>query len=180
MTSPQGALERHLLDSRERIVAFVRARLGDADAADDVVQEASLRALRAAPELRDESRLPAWFHTILLNTITDMHRRGRRSERLHAAVSRESADAGPSPDEVEELCRCFEPLLQTLKPEYAEVLAADLRNEDARATAERLHITPNNLKVRRHRAREVLRARLDEACRMCGRHGCLDCTCGSL
>lgn len=180
MTSPQGALERHLLDSRERIVAFVRARLGDADAADDVVQEASLRALRAAPELRDESRLPAWFHAIVLNTITDVHRRAARGERLHAAAGRESSATAPTPDEVEAACRCFEPLLQTLKPEYAEVLAADLRGEEPRATAERLHITPNNLKVRRHRARELLRARLEEACRMCARHGCLDCTCGSL
>lgn len=180
MTSPQGALERHLLESRERIVAFVRARLGDADAADDVVQEASLRALRAAPELRDESRLPAWFHTIVLNTITDVHRRAKRSERLHALAGRESTQIDPSPDEVAELCRCFEPLLGTLKPEYAEVLAADLRSEDPRATAERLRITTNNLKVRRHRARELLRARLDEACRMCGEHGCLDCTCRSL
>jgi RNA polymerase sigma-70 factor (ECF subfamily) len=180
MTSPLGALERHLLESRERIVSYVRARTGDADMADDVVQEASLRALRAAPELRDESRLPAWFHTIVLNTITDVHRRAKRSERLHAAVGRESIEAAPTPEEVEEACRCFEPLLQTLKPEYAEVLAADLRGEEPRATAERLHITPNNLKVRRHRARELLRARLEEACRMCARHGCLDCTCRSL
>ena len=40
-----------------------------------------------------------------------------------------------------------------------------------------LGITPNNLKVRRHRARRALRARLEETCRICAAHGCLDCTC---
>jgi len=178
MTTPQ-ALERHLLQSRERIVAFVRARLGDADMADDVVQDASLRALRAAAELRDESRLPAWFHAIVLNAITDVHRRARRGERLAAAVGREAASGEPPAEVAAELCRCFEPLLPTLKPEYAEVLAADLRGEDPRATAERLHLSPTNLKVRRHRARASLRARLEESCRTCARHGCLDCTCRS-
>jgi len=179
MTTPH-AIERHLLESRERIVAFVRARLGDADVADDVVQDASLRALRAAAELRDETRLPAWFHAIVLNAITDLHRRAKRGERLAAAVGQE-AESGELPAEAAAgVCRCFEPLLPSLKPEYAEVLAADLRGEDPRTTAERLHISPTNLKVRRHRARASLRARLEESCRTCARHGCLDCTCRSL
>jgi RNA polymerase sigma-70 factor (ECF subfamily) len=180
VSAPADALVQHLLESRERIVAWVRARVGEADVADDVVQEASLRALRAAPELRDVARLPAWFHAILLHTLTDLHRRSRRAERLADALGAEPADDEPGPADVAELCRCFEPLLPTLKPEYAEVLAAELRAEDPAATAARLGITPNNLKVRRHRAREALRARLEESCRTCARHGCLDCSCARL
>jgi len=43
--------------------------------------------------------------------------------------------------------------------------------------AKELGITPNNLKVRRHRARQQLRERLEEVCRTCAKHGCLDCSC---
>jgi RNA polymerase sigma-70 factor (ECF subfamily) len=179
VTDPSSGLERHLLESRERIVAFVRARLGDADVADDVVQEASLRAVRGAPDLRDASRLPAWFHSIVLHAIADVHRRGRRDRQLAGTLDT-GEEPVPPPEAVAELCRCFEPLLPTLRPEYADVLAAELREEEPAATAARLGITANNLKVRRHRARASLRSRLEETCRTCARHGCLDCSCRAL
>jgi RNA polymerase sigma-70 factor (ECF subfamily) len=87
-------------------------------------------------------------------------------------------DLPATPSDDAELCACFEPLIPTLKPEYAELLRAlDLDGESTEAVAERLRVTPNNLKVRRHRARQALRKRLEETCRTCAEHGCLDCTC---
>lgn len=50
-------------------------------------------------------------------------------------------------------------------------------DESPAAVAADLGITRNNLKVRRHRARKQLRARLEDLCRLCAHHGCLDCTC---
>ena len=38
-------------------------------------------------------------------------------------------------------------------------------------------ITPNLAMVRLHRARRALRLRLEESCRACAAHGCLDCSC---
>ena len=43
--------------------------------------------------------------------------------------------------------------------------------------ADRLGITKNNLKVRRHRAHRQLRERVEQTCRSCAAHGCVDCTC---
>jgi RNA polymerase sigma-70 factor (ECF subfamily) len=37
----------------------------------------------------------------------------------------------------------------------------------------------NNLKVRLHRGRKQLRERIEQTCRACATHGCLDCICGS-
>lgn len=45
--------------------------------------------------------------------------------------------------------------------------------------AEHLGITRNNLKVRRYRARQQLRERLEETCQACAEQGCLDCTCST-
>jgi RNA polymerase sigma-70 factor (ECF subfamily) len=65
-----------------------------------------------------------------------------------------------------------------MNPDYAELIEAmDLENEDSGSVAERLAITRSNLKVRHHRARRQLRQRLEETCRTCARHGCIDCTC---
>ena len=35
----------------------------------------------------------------------------------------------------------------------------------------------NNLNVCLHRARQRLRAELTQSCKVCSKHGCLDCTC---
>jgi DNA-directed RNA polymerase specialized sigma24 family protein len=76
------------------------------------------------------------------------------------------------------LCACFQALLPGLKPEYGELIQIlDLDEEPTDAVAARLGITATNLKVRRHRARQALRRKLEETCRVCAEHHCLDCTC---
>jgi RNA polymerase sigma-70 factor (ECF subfamily) len=171
-----------LVASRERFLAYVRARVGDPELAEDILQDSLLRAVRAAPELRDEERLVPWFYRVLQNAIVDAYRR-RGVERAHVtgldpqdADELEAEVATPADEAM--LCACFEPLVGALKPEYAELIESlDLRGEAPEAAAARLGITPNNLKVRRHRARQALRKRLEETCRVCAKHHCLDCTC---
>ena len=173
-----------LVAARERFLAFVRSRVNDPDLAEDIVQESLLRAVRAAPDLRDEERLVPWFYRVLQHAVVDAYRRrGVERARVFAldALGDEEPPAAPlAPEAVAALCECFRPLVGALKPEYAELIdALDLRGETPEAAAARLEITPNNLKVRRHRARQALRARLEETCRVCAEHHCLDCTCGA-
>jgi RNA polymerase sigma factor (sigma-70 family) len=166
-----------LLDAREKFLGYIRKRVADPELAEDLLQDSLLRAVQSAPNLRDEERLVSWFRSILRNAITDTYRR-RGVERRYVG----DAEADDIPDETEEdeavLCACFEPLVPTLKTEYAELIQAlDLAGEAPDEAAARLGISPNNLKVRRHRARQALRKRLEETCRTCATHGCLDCTC---
>lgn len=81
-------------------------------------------------------------------------------------------------DEHTSLCECFEDLLPTLKPEYAEVIQAlDLDERDPEIVAKDLGITRGNPKVRAHRARQRLRTQLEQTCRLYAKHGCFDCSC---
>jgi RNA polymerase sigma-70 factor (ECF subfamily) len=69
-------------------------------------------------------------------------------------------------------------LIPTLKPEYADLIQRlDLKGEITDEVAAALDLNANNLRVRHHRARQQLRERLEQTCRMCAKHGCLDCTC---
>jgi RNA polymerase sigma-70 factor (ECF subfamily) len=165
-----------LLARLDEFTAFVRRRVGDHELAADVVQDALAKALAAADDLRDDGRLEAWFYRILRTTIADA------LERIATARRRAAGDAGEPVAEAEEravVCACLDAAISALKPEHAEVLRrVDLGGEDAEAVAGALAISAGNLKVRRHRAREALRARLIAACRTCGTHGCRDCDCG--
>jgi RNA polymerase sigma factor (sigma-70 family) len=169
-------VEERLLEARDQFLGYIRKRIGDPDLAEDILQDSLLRAIRAAPELRDEERLVPWFYRVLQNAIVDTYRR-RGVEQAHV-VAADVPEIAAETDDDAELCACFERLVPTLKPEYAELIqAVELGNEPPTAAATRLGITANNLKVRRHRARQALRQKLEDTCRTCADHGCLDCTC---
>lgn len=166
-----------LLGNLDRFTAFVRRRIADADVAADVVQDALRKAVTHADQVQDDERLEAWFYRILRTTIADVLARRASAARIE-----------PLPEEfvalpVEEqrtVCGCLAGAIDDLPPSYAEVLrAVDLDGGEAVAVAERLGISTTNLKVRRLRAREALREVLEQTCRMCAKHGCLDCHCGT-
>ena len=166
-----------LLSHHEKLLAYVRAKISDAALAEDVLQDSLLKALQAAPDLRDEDRLMPWFYRILNNAITDVYRHKQVKTKSLDAYARDMELVPGSEDEAI-LCGCIRDLIPTLKPEYAELIEKlDLSNGDPAQVAEHLGTNRNNLKVRRHRARQALRRRLEETCRLCAKHGCLDCTC---
>jgi RNA polymerase sigma factor (sigma-70 family) len=169
-------LQQGLLESRDRFLGYVRKRVDDLELAEDILQDSLLRAIQATPNLRQQDRLVPWFYSVLHNAIIDAYRRrGGESRRV---TTLDGVDVAEEVEDKAALCACFEPLVSTLKPEYAELIrAVDLGGEAPEAAAERLGVTPVNLRVRRHRARQALRQRLEQTCRTCADHGCLDCTC---
>jgi RNA polymerase sigma-70 factor (ECF subfamily) len=173
-----GAIDE-LLAHRERFLAFVRKRVRDRDEAEEILQGAFTKALVRAEDIRDDERAVAWFYRLLRNALADHWRARAVRDRAAAALLREAqADAALQPEEARELCRCFEPLLPALPGDYARVLRrVDLEGARPVDVAAEEGITPNLAMVRLHRARRALRKRLEESCRTCATHGCLDCSC---
>lgn len=171
------AIESSLLGSMQELLAYARKRMADDDMAMDALQNSLLKAIRAAPTLQDEERVFPWFYRILDNTINDEYRRRQREQSVLSRYALESERA-IFPEDREVICQCFIHLLPTLKLEYSEVIQMlDLDERDPAEVAAQIGITRGNLKVRHHRARLQLRTRLEESCRTCADHGCLDCSC---
>lgn len=173
----EQALEKHLAENLEAFVGFARRRLADPELAADVVQNSFLKALKSSEQLQDADKFIPWFYRILRRSIIDIYReRGAREEALKRFAAEFAVDA--SPEDARTVCRCVNQLLDTLKPEYADILRrVDLNGEAVTATAEKIGTTANNATVRLHRARAQLRERLEQTCKMCAKHGCIDCTC---
>ncbi len=166
-----------LVSSRAKFLGYIRKRVSDPDLAEDILQDSLLKAVRSAPEIRDGERLVPWFYRILQNAITDAYRRRAAETNRKLNFARESKNS-LSPEDERTICECMNELIPTLKPEYAEVTKSiELDGEDSEVVAKRLGISRDNLKVRTHRARQALRKRLEETCRVCAVHHCLDCTC---
>ena len=136
--------------------AFARFLARDRAAADDLVQDALVRALGAAGQFERGTNLKAWLFTILRNTFYEQARRRRRE----AAVLRQRPlpDEAGRPDqdgrsEVSDLER----LLWTLPPLLREALilvgAQELTHEEAAAIC---GVPEGTMKARLSRARAAL------------------------
>jgi RNA polymerase sigma factor (sigma-70 family) len=170
-------VEEILLTNRDKMLRFIQSRVSDPDAAEDILQDSLLRAMRSTGDLRDDEKLVPWFYRVLNNAIIDTYRR-RSTESRYLQEYGRNEDLHLSQEDEAVICACFREILPSLKPEYAEVIEdAELRGIPADQLATKMKISANNLKVRRHRARQALRQRLEETCRTCAVHGCLDCTC---
>lgn len=172
-------IENHLLEYVDEYLGFARKRLRDPELAADVVQESMLKALRAEAQIKEEEKTKAWFYRILRRTIIDLYRRRDARDRALAALEHE-LNAPLDTEEDGVVCACMERLVPTMTPQYADLIRQiDLNEAKPEDVAVSLGISKNNLNVRIHRARQQLRRRLEETCRVCAKHGCLDCHCAS-
>ncbi len=67
-----------LIDAHGDELLVHARRLTDPSAAEDVLQDALLRALRAYPRLAHGDHLRAWLYRVTTNAAMDHHRRTRR------------------------------------------------------------------------------------------------------
>src|SRR5215213_7445644 len=104
-------IEERLIDARDQFLGYIRKRIDDSELAEDILQDSLLRAIRAAPDLRDEERLIPWFYRVLHNAIVDTYRR-REVEQAHVVVADVPEIAAETEDH-SELCACFERLIPT-------------------------------------------------------------------
>lgn len=172
------SLEEQLLTQLEMLTAFARKRVNDPELAADLVQESLLKAVKSAEQLREDENVTAWFYRILRRTIIDLYRRKAANKRAMEALEAHM-EAPADEEEQRTACACVAGLVPTLKPEYGELVKRlDLDGETPEIVAQELGVTPNNLRVRHHRARQQLREKVEAVCQMCAKHGCLDCSCG--
>lgn len=179
---PAPLVVEALVESHRAFLSFLQSRVGDRAVAEDILQEAFVRGLRAVGSLRDEGALVPWFYRVLRNAAIDYQRRKATGQRALDRLAAELETDGPAPagsDLHLQLCQCITRLASTLKPEYAEALErVDVQDLPVKDYAAQLGISANHAGVRLFRARNALRKRVQQACGTCATHGCLNCTCG--
>lgn len=166
---------RALAAQRGRYLAFVRRRLRTEADAEDLLQQALLRAAERLGSLRQGERLDAWFYRLLRNALADHHVQQASQAARFELLAEEIAEA--SPRQVVG-CACALGLLGGLRPDHAEILRrVDLDDQPLPEAAGALGVTANNAKVRLHRARKALRELLAGCCGAGTFRQCLDCSC---
>lgn len=144
----QGYLRRLLL----------RACLGDAARADDLAQEAFVRAWRALPGFRGEARFRTWLTRLAWSALAT-ERRGPATEAYDESRADAASDFAPGSDWRLDLNRAMQQLSERERDALLMCFAADLSHAEA---AEVLGWPLGTLKTQVLRARAKLRLQLKD------------------
>ncbi len=151
---------------RPQLLGHARRRLGCPEAAEDAVQEALVRALRAMPRFNGNYRVGPWLHRILSNVCSDEGNRQRRAhEKTERWASNDRALTPPPTTEAElgldiddsELLDAIDGLSE----QYREALMLRFVDELSYEEVARVSgVSEDNARARVSRARNAVRAAL--------------------
>ena len=157
-------LESLWIDTSARLRNFIRSRVEDDTAADDLLQEVFIRIHRNIAGLRDHERLESWIYQVAHNVIIDHY----RSRRNHTALSDELPDHNEffrEPDAAEELSFSIRQMVDLLPEPYREALhLTEFEGLSQREVANRLGISLSGAKSRVQRARQKIKDDLLACC----------------
>jgi RNA polymerase sigma-70 factor (ECF subfamily) len=134
--------------------------------ADDLVQEAVLRALRFEATFERGTNVRAWMHRILDSVFIT---RCRSRSREYRALGRFAADPTLSVDSagaptLQSVSDCMHSALRALPPKFLSVVElVDLRDHSYREAADELGIPVGTVMSRLFRARRLLQTALEPA-----------------
>ena len=148
-----------------RVHGVIARLIGQAGArAEDLTQEAFVRAWQALPSFRFESAVSTWLQRLAVNTAL-MELRARRSRPL-ADDDEDALESLSTPDTAGHavLGRDLERAVATLPPRARAVLVLhDVEGWKHEEIAEELGMAVGSSKAQLHRARGLLRTRIGEA-----------------
>ncbi len=156
-------LRRQLGALLPELRAFARFLAGDRTAADDLVQEAVVRALAALHQFQPETSLKAWAFTILRNVFYEQRRRRKREAAVLEGGVEAPRSAAPAQDGRSEI-KDLQSIIWTLPPLLREALilmgAQEMTYEEAATVC---GVPVGTMKARLSRARVALAAAMREA-----------------
>ena len=154
----------------QRLFRAARSVTRDDAEAEDVVQETYVRAFAGLSRFRGESRISTWLTRIAINEALDRMRRRKPQVELHVVDDESPPSGSGTRDDPErdaaraEIRRLVERALDELPEAFRVVFVLrDIEELTIEETADYLGVRPETVKTRLHRARRLLRARLDDA-----------------
>ena len=144
----------------QRLFRATRAILRDDGEAEDVMQEAYVRAFVNLDQFAGDAKFSTWLTKIAVYEALGRLRRAKRQEELPEAM-----DSSNNPERTaygRELQSAIESAVDALPPLYRTVFVLrEIEEMSVAETADCLGITEESVKTRCHRARALLRSRLE-------------------
>ena len=170
----QDAFGQLVLAHQNKVFTLCVHMMGSREEAEDMAQEAFLKAWRSLDSFHGESSFATWMHRLTTNLCLDHLRKQTRRQNISVAVSlddeetmfSEPADPGSDPQqelEKRERQRAMEKALKELPEHHRRALVMrEVSGLSYQEIADGLELDLGTVKSRIARAREALRKRLLE------------------
>jgi RNA polymerase sigma-70 factor (ECF subfamily) len=160
-SSDRRAFERLYRDNASRVYAVCVRMCGDRARAEELTQDAFVRAWEKLPQFRGDSAFSTWLHRLTVNVVLEAQRGDRRNRaRLE---NDEALDVAPpiARHELHAEKMDLAVAIAALPPGARAVFALhDVEGYKHEEIAEMLDITSGGSKAQLHRARRLLREAL--------------------
>src|SRR3989442_1054670 len=161
-----GAFEQLVALHQHRVFGVAFRMLGNAAEAEEMAQEAFMRAHRSLSEFRGDAKLSTWLYAIVsrlcLSRLASAERRaGRQGEEtlLRLSDPRGGPDAGAERAELE--AALHRAIAELPEDRRAVVILRDLQGLTYEEIAEALDLELNTVRSRLHRARLDLKEKME-------------------
>jgi RNA polymerase sigma-70 factor (ECF subfamily) len=159
------AVEEIWQEHHARLRAFIKKRIFEDMAADDVLQNVFLKMDAGLTSLNDETKLTSWLYQTTRNAIIDHFRSQKPTEELPEWLPQPVTD--PGDQAVRELSACLESMIQRLPKACREaVILSELKGLKHKDVADAQGISLAGAKSRVQRGRARLGKMLAECCRL--------------
>jgi len=146
-----------------RLLKFIRSRVEDEAAAEDILQDVFLRIHTNIDTLSDDGRLESWVFQIARNAIIDHYRRRRELAEIPETIPAE--DEFIEPDAADVLASSMRTMVEELPEPYRQaLLLTEYQGLTQAELAERLGIALSGAKSRVQRARQRIKDDLLACC----------------
>jgi len=163
----------------ERLYRVARAILHDDGEAEDVMQDAYVRAYRSLGQFEGRSAFATWLTRIAVNEALQRRKQRMKMEPIDFQNGAEDhimelAALGDSPEQNygrQEITGILEQAIAALPEQYRVVyMLREVEEMSTEETAESLELSEENVRIRLHRARGLLKKYLVEKAGLAARH----------
>jgi RNA polymerase sigma-70 factor, ECF subfamily len=155
--SDRAQLERLIAELRPKLHRYVARMTGSAIDGEDVVQDALIKALEAAPQGEAIANPQAWLFRIAHNAAIDFLRRRARHDAVHAEEDLDTMiDSAPTPEEQLVAASSLSTFPRLPVVQRSAVILKDVLGYSIEETGEIIAATVPAVKAALHRGRERL------------------------
>ncbi len=147
----------------ENLLSFIRSRVGDAVAAEDILQDVFVKIYTKIDSLKQNAKLKSWIYQITRNAIIDFYRTHKKMEELPQMLS--ALEMDQSEKARQEIEACLAPMIKTLPEHYREaVMLSEIEGMTQKDVAVKQGLSLSGAKARVQRGRKMLKEMLFGCC----------------
>jgi RNA polymerase sigma-70 factor, ECF subfamily len=151
-------------DVASKLRGYIRTRVRDHAAAEDILQDVFLKAYKSSDQLQSTDKIEGWLFLITRNAVIDYFRKQKSSDELPEDLAAETNE--PGVENAEALRVAFRKMVFSLPEPYREaIVLTEFEGLTQKELSERLGISLSGAKSRVQRGREKLKDALLECCR---------------